>query len=244
MEGFKKWSYFLPNIFTAMNMSCGFVSVMLTIQGNYYGACVALILGAIFDSVDGRIARLTGTQSSFGEQFDSLSDLVSFGMAPAILYYYKFLLTFDRIGMVVSFLFLLCTALRLARFNANLDKISSNFFQGLPSPMGAMGIVGFTLLTLKFQILNKQTVLVFFNILFYSFLMISNIPFTSFKNSSWVQKHKNWSLLILLILFLSVFVYEYIMISLILTVYVISSFVYFAFNRKKLPIQIESKHEP
>ena len=78
-----KFAFFLPNTFTAMNIGCGFVAIMFSIKGEFYSACMFIMLGAIFDSVDGRVARLTGTQSQFGEQFDSLSDLVSFGMAPA-----------------------------------------------------------------------------------------------------------------------------------------------------------------
>ena len=107
-------------------------------------------MGALFDSVDGRVARLTGTQSSFGEQFDSLSDLISFGMAPAMIYYFKFLAGSGRPGMVVAFIFLLCGALRLARFNANIDKVSSDYFQGLPIPGAATAVIGFILLSVAF----------------------------------------------------------------------------------------------
>ena len=117
-----KFAFFLPNTFTAMNIGCGFVAIMFSMQGEFYKACMFIFLGAIFDSVDGRVARLTGTSSSFGEQFDSLSDLISFGMAPAIIFYNRFLIDSGRVGMVIAFLFLLCGALRLARFNANIEK--------------------------------------------------------------------------------------------------------------------------
>ncbi len=88
-ENNKRFIYFLPNTFTALNMACGFACIMLSFKGHYYQACMALMLGVVFDSVDGRIARITGTQSAFGEQFDSLSDLITFGMTPAIMYYLK-----------------------------------------------------------------------------------------------------------------------------------------------------------
>ena len=94
-------------------------------------ATILIFIGAIFDLVDGRIARLTGTTSLFGEQFDSMSDLISFGFAPSVLMYNFFLIDMGRPGQVVAFVFLLCGALRLARFNANIEKISSEFFQGL-----------------------------------------------------------------------------------------------------------------
>ena len=102
-----KFAFFLPNSFTAMNIGCGYLAMMFAIKGSFYNACIMIILGAIFDSVDGRLARMTGTQSSFGEQFDSLSDLISFGIAPAFIFYNRFLVDYGRAGMVVSFLFLL-----------------------------------------------------------------------------------------------------------------------------------------
>ena len=87
----KRWAFFLPNTFTALNMACGFYSIILSYRGDFYFAAMILLLGAIFDSVDGRVARMTGTQSPFGEQFDSISDVVSFGAAPAFLVFNKFL---------------------------------------------------------------------------------------------------------------------------------------------------------
>ena len=127
----KKLAYFLPNTFTALNMGCGFFSIVLAWKGEFYNACMLLFLGAIFDSVDGRVARLTGTQSTFGEQFDSISDVISFGIAPALLVYNRFFLDLNKFGIMISFVYCLCGALRLARFNANIDKVSSTFFQGL-----------------------------------------------------------------------------------------------------------------
>ena len=114
----KRLAFFLPNIFTGLNMACGFASMVLASRGLHYEAAMILILGAIFDSVDGRVARLTGTSSSFGEQFDSLSDAVSFGVAPAFLIFNKYLSQYGRLGAVISFVYLLCAALRLARFNS------------------------------------------------------------------------------------------------------------------------------
>ena len=130
----KKLAFFLPNCFTAMNMACGFWSIIWSTAGRFYEACLILVLGAVFDSVDGRVARKMGTQSSFGEQFDSLSDLITFGIAPSILFYGFYLKSFERLGVVIALLYLLCGALRLARFNANIEKVSSDYFQGLPIP--------------------------------------------------------------------------------------------------------------
>lgn len=104
----RRLAYFIPNTFTALNMACGFIAILFAFHGEFYKACMFIVLGAIFDSVDGRIARMTNTQSAFGEQFDSLSDLVSFGVSPAIVYYFRFLKDTGRPGMVACFFFMLC----------------------------------------------------------------------------------------------------------------------------------------
>lgn len=229
-----KMAFFLPNIFTALNMGCGFSSIMFAIKGDYYKACMVLFLGALFDSVDGRLARIMGSQSSFGEQFDSLSDLISFGMAPAIMFYMKFLAGYGRAGMVFAFFFMLCAALRLARFNANLSKINPNYFQGLPSPGAAMGIISFVLVSLNVIPELNNPYISFFYIAFYSLLMVSSIPFPSFKNSAWIQKRQRLSLFIIMCLITFVFLYEEVVLSLIISSYVSISMIYFLINYKTL----------
>lgn len=230
----RRLAFFLPNTFTALNMACGFYSIILAFSQNFYPAAMILVLGAIFDSVDGRVARMTGTQSAFGEQFDSISDVVTFGVAPAILAYNKFFSDLGRIGLITSFIFLLCGALRLARFNANIDKVSSDFFQGLPIPSGALSIVGIVLFTDKFPELELHSAIYILYVLFFSFLMISNIPFNSFKKSEWVKKHKKRVLLMIFILIALTFTYEYVMIGLILICYVTASLIYFFKHKGEL----------
>lgn len=229
----KKFAYFLPNTFTAMNIGCGFIAIMYSMQHDFYRACMFIVLGAIFDSVDGRIARLTGTQSSFGEQFDSLSDLVSFGMAPAIIFYNRFLLESGRIGMVVAFFYLLCGALRLARFNANIEKVKSDYFQGLPIPGAALAVLSYILVSIEYPeiFINKYIAIPY--LLFYAALMISNIPFSSFKNSNYVKNHRRQVLFIIFLMISSIFIYEELMIAVLITIYVLGSLIYVLFNRKK-----------
>jgi CDP-diacylglycerol--serine O-phosphatidyltransferase len=228
-----KFAFFLPNIFTAMNIGCGFIAIMFSIKGDFYRACMFIMLGAIFDSVDGRVARLTGTQSQFGEQFDSLSDLISFGMAPAIIYYNRFLVDSGRVGMVVAFLFLLCGALRLARFNANIDKVKSDYFQGLPIPGAAVAVLSYILVSLEYPDVFMNRMLAIPYIIFYALLMISNIPFSSFKNSEYVRNHRKQVLFIIFLMISSIFIYEELMIPIIISAYVIGSMIYVLFNRKK-----------
>ncbi|MBP9673923.1 MAG: CDP-diacylglycerol--serine O-phosphatidyltransferase [Bacteriovoracaceae bacterium] len=232
----RKIAFYLPNLFTALNMACGFAAIIFAFKGNFYSSCIAILLGVVFDSVDGRVARLTGTTSAFGEQFDSLSDLVSFGLAPAIIFYLRFLSSFGRLGLVLSFLFLLSGALRLARFNANVHKVNPNFFQGLPIPSGAVALVGLVLLSLSFPFSELITRFTSLYILFYAVLMISTIPFPSFKNSIWVKQHKKQVLFLMFLILATSFIYEEIMILVWLSLYVISSMLFAFFNREKISI--------
>lgn len=230
----KKLVFFLPNIFTALNMGCGFAAIVFATKEEFYKSCMLLILGAFFDSVDGRLARLTGTASAFGEQFDSLSDLISFGMAPALLFYHRFLFQFGRLGLILSFIFVLCGALRLARFNANISKVNPNFFQGLPIPSGAMALIGLVLFSQEFSIdfyFHYGTPVY---IVFYALLMVSNIPFPSFKKSAWVVKHKKQVLMIIFLILASLFLYEQVMVLSLMTAYIFSSLIYFMTHRGEL----------
>lgn len=229
----KKIAYLLPNMFTALNLGCGFFSIITVQQGLFFEACLLLIVGSLFDSVDGRIARLTGTNSSFGEQFDSISDVVSFGLAPAFLVYHRFLIDHGRLGMIVCFIYCLCGSLRLARFNANIDNVSSDFFQGLPIPMGALALIGFTLISLEFSIPFPNHYLTIPYILFYSFLMISNIPFNSFKKSAFVKEHANFMLLLIIGLICFVVVYDKIAIFIIVQLYTFGGIAYYLLNKGK-----------
>ena len=228
-----KLAFFLPNSFTAMNIGCGFVAIMLSIKGQFYMACMVIGLGAIFDSVDGRVARMTGTQSAFGEQFDSLSDLISFGIAPSLIFYNRFFQEFGRLGMVVAFLFLLCGALRLARFNANISKVSKEYFQGLPIPGAASALIGYVLLSLDYgEILEMKPLCIGF-IAVYSLLMISNIPFPSFKSSPWIRTNRKKVLFLIFIAAASLFIYEELMILFWIMAYTLGSLVFYSFNRGK-----------
>ncbi|OUR98951.1 CDP-diacylglycerol--serine O-phosphatidyltransferase [Halobacteriovorax marinus] len=239
----KRLAFFLPNTFTALNLACGFGSVIMSWNGQFYNAGMILLLGSIFDSVDGRVARMTGTQSQFGEQFDSISDVVSFGIAPAFLAYNCFFKDLGRLGMVISFIYLLCGSLRLARFNANIEKVSSDYFQGLPIPTAALGIVGYVLLSVEFEVIKDYTPITIFYVLLYSLLMISNIPFYSFKNSTWVKTHKKRVLALIFLLLALIFTYEQLMIGAITGAYVLGGLVYFATHKGALEDVFSWKNE-
>lgn len=240
----RRLAYFIPNTFTALNMACGFIAILFAFHGEFYKACMFIVLGAIFDSVDGRIARMTNTQSAFGEQFDSLSDLVSFGVSPAIVYYFRFLKDTGRPGMVACFFFMLCGALRLARFNANIDKNKSDYFQGLPIPGGATAAISLIFLAINFPEIENVKPFTVGYLLFYAALMISNIPFPSFKKSEWVKNHKKQVLMVIFMIMASLFIYEEIMIPVIITFYVVSSLIYWMTHLKKFEHIFDWSEEP
>lgn len=223
----KKIAFFLPNIFTALNMGCGFAAMILSMKQDFYLASIYLLLGGIFDMVDGRVARLTGTQSAFGEQFDSLSDVISFGVAPALLIYNRFLFELGRPGMVIAFFFLLCGALRLGRFNANIGTNNPNFFQGLPIPGAAIALVSYVLISLAFPEVSQHPWIPAGYAIFYGLLMISSIPFCSFKSSPWAKRHKKLVLAVIFLVFCLIFLYEELVIGIIISLYVFLSLIYF-----------------
>lgn len=232
IQGPKRVAFFLPNTFTALNMACGYASIILAFKGEFYFAAILLLLGAIFDMVDGRVARMTGTQSVFGEQFDSMSDVISFGVAPSLIIYLQLMSGLGRVGIVLSFFYLLCGTLRLARFNANIDKVTSNFFQGIPIPGAALGIVGFVLLSTEFNLGPYESYIAAVYCSIYSLLMITNIPFASFKKSEWVRRNKRKVLALIIFTFLLLISYEQVMIFGVINIYVLSCLVY-AFKKRK-----------
>jgi len=196
----RKGIFILPNLFTSFNIFCGFYAIISTIDGKFVMGAVAIIVAAVFDILDGKIARATNTTSKFGIEFDSLADVISFGVAPALLMYTWMLRPFGRIGWLAAFLFMVCGALRLARFNTQTGTISSDYFVGLPIPAAA----GFAATTLLFHnrlgVLNApQSILVLALIYLLSFLMVSNIKYYSFKRPE-LFKRGNFNLLVATIL--------------------------------------------
>lgn len=177
--------YLVPNLVTTGNMFCGFYSIISSMQENFEAAAWLIVLASVFDMLDGRIARLAKATSQFGVEYDSLSDLVSFGVAPSILLFQWALKPYDRLGWLASFLFMACGALRLARFNVSAGTLSKAFFQGLPIPMGA-GIVATYIIfnhTVDWSESRQMPALIMtFGL---ASLMISTIRFPSFKELNW-----------------------------------------------------------
>jgi len=129
--------YLLPNLFTTGALFCGFYAVIAGIRGDFEPACIAIFFAMVFDGLDGRVARMTHTTSKFGEEYDSLSDMVSFGVAPALVVFSWGLSDLGKFGWSVAFIYVACAALRLARFNAQIEETDKNWFTGLASPAAA-----------------------------------------------------------------------------------------------------------
>jgi CDP-diacylglycerol--serine O-phosphatidyltransferase len=177
---------FLPNFITTMSLFCGFYSIMFSLKGNFYMASVLILISAFIDGIDGRVARMTNSTSEFGKEYDSLSDLVAFGVAPAIMAYLWQLNSFGRFGFLASFLFVACGALRLARFNIDTTG-GMNHFTGLPIPLAAAAVSSTYLFTREVGPFPPVTILIGVYIL--SFLMVSSIPYPSFKHISYIKAH-------------------------------------------------------
>lgn len=174
--------YALPNLFTAMNFLLGFLSILASVEGNYERAAWGILLASIFDMLDGRVARLTNTTSKFGVEFDSLCDLVSFGLAPAILMYFAALKPFGRGGIVVAVIFGLCGALRLARFNVMAEVLPKSYFQGLPIPMASTTICTALFFAKEMQLNVERSYFFLALTAALGLLMVSTFKFPSFKD--------------------------------------------------------------
>jgi CDP-diacylglycerol---serine O-phosphatidyltransferase len=179
----KKGIYILPNLFTLGGLFGGFYAVVMAMNGRFSEAAIGVFAAMVLDSLDGRVARMTNTQSAFGEQMDSLSDMVSFGAAPALIAYAWSLKDLGRWGWVAAFVYCACAALRLARFNVNTGVVDKRYFQGLPSPAAAALVAGFIWLMTDLEISPATAKWAMFACTLGSGItMVTNVPYYSFKD--------------------------------------------------------------
>lgn len=175
--------YIVPNLFTTAALFCGFFAIIQGMQGHFERAAIAIFVAMVLDGLDGRVARLTHTQSAFGAEYDSLSDMVSFGVAPALVIYEWALKDLGRLGWIAAFIYCAGAALRLARFNTNIEVIDKRFFQGLPSPAAAALVAGFVwVMRISGFSGTKMAWLACGITLFAGLTMVSNIRYYSFKD--------------------------------------------------------------
>jgi CDP-diacylglycerol--serine O-phosphatidyltransferase len=204
----RKGIYILPNLFTTGNLFCGFWAIISVLDEKFFYAAVAILLACVFDILDGKVARLSGATSKFGVQYDSLADLVSFGIAPAMLAFSWALRPYGKFGWLAAFVFVACGALRLARFNVQSSSGEVKYFKGLPIPAAA-SMVALTIL-LYLRLIETgwvKDIIVLVMIWVLAFLMVSNIRYFSFKELD-LSKRKPFNLFILIILTMIVIVME------------------------------------
>ncbi|MBC7216420.1 MAG: CDP-diacylglycerol--serine O-phosphatidyltransferase [Burkholderiaceae bacterium] len=199
----RKGIYVLPNLFTLAALFGGFYAIVMAMNGQFDLATTGIFAAMVLDSLDGRVARMTHTQSAFGEQMDSLADMVSFGAAPALIAYEWALRPLGRWGWIAAFVYCACAALRLARFNVNVGVVDKRYFQGLPSPAAAALVAGFIWLTSAMLVAHREVPLfralisvfgglpiergdlswiLFVVTLFAGLTMVTNVPYYSFKD--------------------------------------------------------------
>lgn len=203
----KKRIYVLPNLFTSASLFGGFYAIIATINGRFETAAIAILISCVFDALDGKIARFTHTTSQFGAEYDSLSDLVAFGVAPGLLAFQWALEPFGRLGWLASFMYVICAALRLARFNVQQESSDANYFKGLPVPGAASFIASLILFISAMDGLNgSKHILVIILMYLLSFLMVSSLDYLSFK--SFNLRKQNLNVLVGFILILMVIAYK------------------------------------
>lgn len=198
----------LPSVITTASLFSGFYAIVAAINGDFFHAAVAIIVSGVFDGLDGRVARLTGTTSKFGMEYDSLCDLVAFGVAPAVLSYEWVLRPYGRYGWLAAFLYVATTALRLARFNSQDTTSTNNEFTGLPCPAAGGMIAASVLFCSFFEITGTlRNFIILGTVYGLSYLMVSSVKYLSFKHAQ-TDRAKKFQVLVGLVLLLTLLATE------------------------------------
>ena len=235
----RKGLYILPNAFTLAALFGGFYAIVMAMNGRYEQSCYGVFCAMVLDSLDGRVARMTGTQSAFGAEMDSLSDMVSFGAAPALIIYEWALKGLGKAGWGIAFFYCACAALRLARFNTNLAVVDKRYFQGLPSPAAAALVAGFIWVVVDaggYTVIGGDSVLalVAAAVTFYAGVtMVVNVPFYSFKDLS-LKRSVPFIVIVLIALAIGIInLYPARVLFAIFCVYGLSGYFVYAYKRAK-----------
>jgi len=227
----RKGIYVLPNLFTTANLLCGFYSIIIAIKGDFLMAAVPLLIAFLLDGLDGRIARFTNTTSKFGAEYDSLSDLVAFGVGPAVLVYTWGLSTYGKWGWIAASLFVICGALRLARFNIQIGIVESKLFNGLPIPAAASIVA--TGILLYYYLGGEgpyRHIFVLLSVVVVALLMVSNIKYYSFKDLNFFSKKPFMSFLLIVCIMVIIVAEPQIMIFTFASGYALSGPAWFLFK--------------
>ncbi len=197
-----KGIYLLPNLFTTAGLFAGFFAIVAAMDERFEAAAVAIFIAMLMDGIDGRIARWTNTQSDFGREYDSLSDMISFGIAPALVVYIWALQSLGKLGWLAAFLYTATAALRLARFNTQAGTVGKGFFQGLASPAAAALVAGMVWVGADYQVEGDAYAgFAFVLTIAAGLLMVSNVRYHSFKNFDLKGKVPFVALLVVVLIF-------------------------------------------
>lgn len=202
MKSFNRGIYLLPNLMTTAALFAGFYAVIAGMQGQFLEGAIAIFIAMVFDGLDGRVARMTNSSSAFGAEYDSLADMVSFGLAPALLMFQWALQDYDKIGWLAAFIYTAGAALRLARFNTQVGVADKRYFQGLPSPAAAALLAGLIWMVESNDMHDVYVpILGLFLTIFAGLMMVSNIRFHSFKELNLKGKVPFVTLLVVVMVF-------------------------------------------
>jgi CDP-diacylglycerol--serine O-phosphatidyltransferase len=226
--------YLLPNLFTTAALFAGFYAIVQAMNLRFEVAAVAIYIAMVLDGLDGRVARLTRTQSEFGAEYDSLSDMVSFGAAPALVIYEWALKGLGKLGWVAAFVYCAGAALRLARFNTNIDVVDKRWFQGLPSPMGAALVAGlvWVMNDLGFGGETWLAWLAWSVTMFAGITMVTNVPFYSFKDINLKKSVPFWAVLAIVAALTVIATKPAMVLFLLVVAYSVSGYVHWALGRR------------
>jgi len=223
INSMRKGIYILPSLFTSASLFCGFYAILRTLEEDFHAAAIFILISGLLDGMDGKIARYTNTTSRFGLEYDSLADVIAFCVTPAILIFAWALEPFGRLGWLAAFLFVVCGALRLARFNIQVNTVESRYFSGLPTPAAASFIAAVILVYYKLGdtgVSKHLSILIATYIL--AFLMVSTVKYYGFKDIElFRRKPFHWLLIAILLIIVIVYEPEYTLFGLLL-LYVIS----------------------
>jgi CDP-diacylglycerol--serine O-phosphatidyltransferase len=227
--------YILPNLFTTGVLFGGFYAIVQAMNARYEHAAIAIFVAMVLDGLDGRVARLTRTQSEFGAEYDSLADVVAFGAAPALVMYEWALRPLGRLGWIAAFAYCAATALRLARFNVNIEVVDKRYFQGLPCPAAAAVLAGFVWVIDDFDLQRTEWLhgLASAVTFFAAVTMVTSIPFYSFKDINFRRSVPFWAVLVIVLGLMLVSANPPMVLFLLFVAYAVSGYVVWAWSFRK-----------
>ena len=246
MDSMRKGIYILPNLFTSASLFCGFFALLRTLQEDFFSAAAFILASGLLDGMDGKIARFTSSTSRFGVEYDSLADVIAFCVAPGILVYAWALEPFGRLGWLAAFLFVVCGALRLARFNIQVNTVESRFFSGLPTPAAA-GLIATGILVFYHQgdtgISKHITVLI--TTYFLAFLMVSTVKYYGFKDIElFRRKPFRWLVIAILLIIVVAYEPEYTLFGLFFAYVISGPILTLALRRRRPPKPVIAEGKP